>query len=170
MRHAGPIGIAQELLAHVPAEFERGNLQSLGLERIAESAQLMESIQPPPALAHQVGIENCGQLPWHEETSPQQIGAGITRSVFENSGVLGRREVLDDFLSDKAQTASQFFERPKKAERVGDARNVVKTWIAAEQFVAAETRERDFQSGAFGREANEVSVDAIDRGPVHRLE
>src|SRR5205807_10448179 len=138
-----------------PAELERGNLQSFGLERIAERAELMESIQPLPAFAHQIGIENRGQLPWHEQTSPQQIGAGITRSVFENSGVLGRREVLDDFLSDEPQAAR---ERGNQSgdwlAQAHDPRHVMKTWIAAEQFVAAETGERDFQPGAFGREAN----------------
>src|SRR5215212_5084395 len=122
-------------MPHVPAKFQRGNLQAWGFERIAECGQLGKSVETLPAFADHITVEKLGQFPGHEETAPQQIGAGITGSVFENAGVFRRSEMTYDVLGDEAKTASEFFHRPKGPQGGGHSRHVAKTWVAGEQLV-----------------------------------
>ena len=50
------------------------------------------------------------------------------------------------------------------------ARHIHEAWIPGQQLVAAEPGKCDFEAGLFGSLRDEPSVDAVDRGLVHRLD
>src|SRR5205823_1018522 len=87
MRHAGPVGIAQQLIAHVQRGFKRRHprkwLHGIWRQRTRD---VIDRIEPLKALTRKIPTKNFRQLPRHEYASPQQISPGIAPTKFEKPG------------------------------------------------------------------------------------
>src|SRR5204862_7560479 len=82
MRHAGPIGISEQLIAQIQRGLKRRHFSKSGAWRgIGRLANEAEGIKASHALGHELLIAYPAEFPRHENAPFQQIGAGIRPSV-----------------------------------------------------------------------------------------
>ena len=91
VRHAGPVGVAQQLVAHVERRLERGHAievaeRPAGLQRGRDVAERRQAAQ---AVGNQRRIEQLVELPRHVDAAAQQIGAGPVAAVLQHARRLG---------------------------------------------------------------------------------
>ena len=91
VRHACPIGVAQQLVAHVERRFQRGDTievaeRPVGLQRGGDVAERRQAAQ---AVREQCRIEQILELPGHVDAAAQQIGARPVAAILQHAGGLG---------------------------------------------------------------------------------
>lgn len=81
--HAGPIGVAQELIAHVEPALQGRHpfewLLRVRVHRLADQLQRGQTLEPLAGLFHP---HQPAQFPWHEEAAAHQPGPGIVTGIF----------------------------------------------------------------------------------------
>ena len=131
-----------------------------------------ERVEPPQAFADEFAVHQVGQFPRHEHAAPQQIGAGIGAAIFQEAGDLGMRQRHQ--IVDRGNRAAKRLAGERhacaQAAPAHPARNVGEGRIAAEQFVAAETGDRDLETELARRLGDEPGVDAVDGRLIHGVE
>jgi len=170
MRHAGPVGIAQELVAHVPGEFERRDFRMRRTHTgkcAIQHGQRAQTIQPH---VDRNRVEQVVQFPRHKERTPKQIGAFEAAAILQGARVLRRSESREQWRHADAREPPckpRVARRPQPARKRG---NLAKTRIAGEKFVSPQPGESDLDSRARGRAAHKVRVHAIRAGLIHGCE
>ena len=87
VRHAGPIGIAQQLVTHVKRRFERRDTGKCAARpRVKLGIDQAQRLEPPQAVLDCVAVEHLAEVPGHEQSATQKIRAGIGPAVFEEAG------------------------------------------------------------------------------------
>ena len=164
MGHAGPVGIAQQLVAHIPVEFERGHDAALAREPARSALEALEWAQRPHGDAGTLAAHQPRQFPRHVKRPAQQVGASVGAAVFEQPGIFGRSDPAQHRARQGAQHAAQ---ARQARNPVLHARHVAKTRVATEQFVATEARYRHLEAAHGGGLRHQIAVDAIGRRLVH---
>src|SRR5690625_2356532 len=95
MRHAGPVGISEQLTAHVPSRFKGRDTQVRILEAVVRFPQLVKRSEGLKAYVHHVPIQDVRQLPRHEVASAKQVTALIASPILKYTGILRRREAAE---------------------------------------------------------------------------
>src|SRR5438552_2865180 len=98
--------------------------------------EMLERVQFSPTFSDHVGVEKARQLPRHEKTASQQIRACITASVLENTRVFRRSELTQHLARNRPHRLTQSCDWTQPVHYMDESRNVVKTRITAEHFVA----------------------------------
>ena len=142
MRHAGPIGIAKQLVAQVKRFLERRYLAEararLRLENLGNVPNGLKAAQP---FRHHVRVHDGIELPGHEQPAPQQIGARKGPAVFEQSRRLGTCDVCKTAgLGDEAKRLAKQRDAGRQGRKAHPARNVAERRISAEHLVPAHAR------------------------------
>ena len=118
MGHAGPVGIAQQLVAHVERGLERGDAievaeRASGLQLVGDVAERRQATQP---LLHHSRIEQIVEFPRHVDAAPEQIGAGPVAAILQHAGRL-RMQARARRDGRRHQPAHQPAEAGDEAER-----------------------------------------------------
>src|SRR5512132_2822936 len=86
MRHAGPIRVTQQLIAHVQRRFKHGDSAKaaprLGFQQSFNVPNWAEPAQTQPS---GICAEHGLKLPRHEQASAQEVCPGIISAVFEQT-------------------------------------------------------------------------------------
>src|SRR5579864_72029 len=173
MRHAGPIGVAQQLVAQIKAGFERRHFAPggarLGLE---DRGDVPDRVEPPQTFADEFSVHQVGQFPRHEHAAPQQVSTGVRAGILQKTRdlrVRQRQQIVDRGHRTAKRLAGERHARAP-AHPTYPARNIVERRIAAGQFVAAEAGDRGFEILLARRLGHEPGVDAVDGRLVHGAE
>src|SRR5258708_24418568 len=91
MSHAGPIGIAQELVAHVECGLEDGDaIETIEPPSAAQFAgNPLQRRQATQADLENIAVQKIGQFPRHVDAAAQKIGALPTAAILRKARNLG---------------------------------------------------------------------------------
>ena len=170
MFHAGPVRVAQKLLAHIPRHFQRGDFQLRRLDSPCRVVEPRQCLQFFPALAHEIAVQDFWKFPRHEHAAPQQIGSAISAAIFQQPGIFRRGHALQERRRYDADGAAQPAAVLERLQHGDGARDFLEARIAAKQFVAAQARQRHLQPGLRGGLADEIAVQPVTRRLVHCVE
>ena len=101
-----PSRVAQKLVAHIPRHFQRGDFQVRRMDAARRVVQPRQRLEFLPAFPHQVAVEKFRQFPRHEHAAPQQVGPAVGAAVFQQAGIFGRGQVLQQRRRDTTRNGA----------------------------------------------------------------
>ena len=169
MRHARPVGVAQQLVAHVPGEVERAELQLRVLDPGDRRLQAACGVQLREALLRLGGVHEPRDLPRHVEGAVQHVGGRHCAAVLKERCGLGLAEPSGDRRPEHAHACAEARHRAGNAQPTEHLRDAAVVLVAAEELVAADARQHDLQARIACRLRDEVRVHRVDGRLVHRV-
>src|SRR5207247_10630888 len=77
VRHSRPIRVAKKLVAHVPAGFQTRQPGTGRFDPRDVPFDGKRAFELFPTFASEMDVQYLGELPWHKQSSPQQVGARV---------------------------------------------------------------------------------------------